>query len=64
MGAGMVGFGGVIAILIIFLVVIFVFYRIVQLAVNRSDIRRDILRLRIEVENLQKKIDNIEMRRE
>jgi len=54
------GFGGLIANLVILFVVLLVLYRIVKLAVNRSEIKEDIIKLRAEVKNLHTKINNLE----
>ncbi|ANY73454.1 MULTISPECIES: hypothetical protein [Paenibacillus] len=54
------GFGGLIANLVIIFVVLLVLYRIVKLAVNRSEIKEDITKLRAEVKNLHTKINNLE----
>jgi|GEM_PF-6045515 len=54
------GFGGLIANLVILFVVLLVLYRIVKLAVNRSEIKEDITKLRAEVKNIHTKINNLE----
>lgn len=54
------GFGGLIANLVILFVVLLVLYRIVKLAVNRSEIKEDLTKLRAEVKNLHTKINNLE----
>ncbi|EHB48936.1 hypothetical protein [Paenibacillus lactis] len=54
------GFGGLIANLVIIFVVLLILYRIVKLAVNRSEIKEDITKLRAEVKNLHTKINNLE----
>ncbi|VTR22858.1 Uncharacterised protein [Actinobacillus pleuropneumoniae] len=59
MGTGF-GYGGLIAILVIFAVILLALYRIVKLAVNRSEIREDITKLRAEVKNLHEKINKID----
>lgn len=55
-----VGYAGIITLLILFLIILLVVYRLVKLAVNRSDLRSDITKLRAEVKNLNEKINRME----
>ncbi|KOP66722.1 hypothetical protein AMS62_16870 [Bacillus sp. FJAT-18019] len=55
-----VGYAGIITMLIIFLITLLVVYRLVKLAVNRSELKTDITKLRIEVKNLNEKINRME----
>lgn len=59
MGAA-VGYAGIITMLIIFLITLLIVYRLVKLAVNRSDLKTDITKMRIEVKNLNEKINRME----
>ncbi|MGG3281803.1 hypothetical protein [Paenibacillus solani] len=58
--ASAVGYAGIIAMLIIFLITLLIVYRLVKLAVNRSELKTDITKLRIEVKNLKEKINRME----
>jgi len=58
--ASAVGYAGIITMLIIFLITLLVVYRLVKLAVNRSELKTDITKLRIEVKNLNEKINRME----
>lgn len=55
-----VGYAGIITMLIIFLISLLIVYRLVKLAVNRSELKTDITKLRIEVKNLNEKINRME----
>lgn len=58
MGNGVISFGGSIAIFCMILFIILVFYRLVQLALNRSQIKKDIENLTKEIIDLKQKINN------